>query len=1077
MADQNEKSPGRTASDAIKAAVDIAKASAKAAAGDLGGAATDLLKNKQIRQTIIAIVLLLCFVLMFLSMGLGAAIIAVIMAIIDMWCENWDANWQESGIASNGNVLHLYIVGGPTAFVSTAWDTLVGLFKKDDGNPHTSEVLNQDYYDDTINSVKDYEALAGKDGALMDRLNLIKGRVKERGEQVVNETEMEYLIEAYSLTIANRLYELFHHPFLYAGVDWDNCDINIDKSVFELSDIQSLKILAAYCVQHDCDMTEIDMWDLMDYCGWYNPFIEDKDDDFYTGNNTFNKNCNVTALEEICGIIKPGDRLDERVEAFETPTLETWSGTCAPQWYYEEKAQIKDYKDRYDLLLAAGETDAIATMYPIPVNKKGEIDYSAFQKLKDTKTYGLVNYIYTASNASMLVSRSPYEGIDAPVREFLEMLKDAAFGLWTQWDAANQAMDPMLRQKNNGKHCVVTWNIYENNGRIEEDYFAAVRAVEILTRPGVSLTVRRYSTLPMSQDQEIWPTIINEETKDTNAAIDKENNYVALFEFLRPNEHYEVYFKETKVINGQEEVVYTYYESFDTIFGENSQNKYQSYKLRFQVNITYAARSLDEIAVDLLGLWPGALQDKISGPNGLTYAQGHTGNTNLVYSWTDTFTDANGKKRTLTFDRLQGYQYESYIDYITGVASMLNIDTAGMILPQYGPDDSIVSVALKEYEYYSANKMYGGKRYWQVLRSKLSHVEDTDPWNIAFVLGCAYQCGYLQDGGCFSRLDEYGWPTWCVGFMQAMEQTDGAMVTSSTSFKPRAGDLVFFGTSVGDQNPSRVAIVVDITHDGKLVTIEGDYDGKVARKTYDTSKIGESHWVEHEKKRMVITHFMRLNHSALRSQPPAYKTVQGDIIKQTDSAYVLVMGGGKKVLLAGYPRFRISQLYSVIETIKKLYPDVDTEKVIEAVNEYDTAAFVQEWYNLIVEFGAAEFSQMTFSIAAQLFVEPIIKDQRIYNSFDWAKTEVREEIVKLLASTTDQAATLSSVLARMTKDFDNSVSDHDLLKYLMTDNRLRNLLEASADGLWPTDPEALRTDWLKIVDKTMNEIRNQYLRS
>ena len=201
MADQNEKSLGRTASDAIKAAVDIAKASAKAAAGDLGGAATDLLKNKQIRQTIIAIVLLLCFVLMFLSMGLGAAIIAVITAIIDLWCKNWDENWLESGIASNGNVLHLYVVGGPTAFVSTAWDTLVGLFSKDDGNPYTSEILNQEYYDDTINSVKDYEALAGKDGALMDRLNLIKGRVKERGEQVVNETEMEYLIVPSSVPV------------------------------------------------------------------------------------------------------------------------------------------------------------------------------------------------------------------------------------------------------------------------------------------------------------------------------------------------------------------------------------------------------------------------------------------------------------------------------------------------------------------------------------------------------------------------------------------------------------------------------------------------------------------------------------------------------------------------------------------------------------------------------------------------------------------------------------------------------------------------------------------------------------
>lgn len=1077
MADQNEKSPANTVADTVKTIADTVKAATKAAAGDLAGAAVDLLKNKQIRQTIISIVLLLCFVLVFLTMGLGAAIIAVIMAIVDAWCENWDENWLEAGIKSDGNVLHKYIVGGPTTFVSTAWDTLVGLFQKDDGNPHTSENLDQDYYDDTINSVKDEEALTGKDGALMDRIELIKGRVKQRGEQVVDETEMEYKIEAYSLKLANRLYEMFHHPFLYAGVDWDNCDVNIDKSVFDLSDIQSLKILAAYSVQHDCDMRDIDMWDLMDYCGWYNPFVEDKDDNFYTGSNTFNKNCNVTALEEICGIIKPGDRLDERIEPFETPTLETWSGTCAPQWYYEEKAQIRDYKENYDLLIASDDP-AAKTMYPVPVDKDGEIDFSKFLRLENTKTYGLVNYIYTASNASMLVSRTPYEGFDAPAREFLEMLKDVAFGLWSQWDAAEQAMDPLLRQKDNGRHCLIMWQTYEEHGKLKHEYFANVGAPEILSRPGVSLTVRRYSpAIGMRPDQEIWPYVTDENTGNTNVAVDKENNYIAAFRNLLPNENYEVYFKETKVINGQEETVYTYYDSFDTNFGQQSLEKYQSYKLRFQVNITYAARSLDEIALELLGLWPGDLRDKISGTNGAEYAKGHLDNANLVYSWKDIFTDANGVSRAMEFTRLQGHQYESYIDYITGVADTLNINTAGLVLPQYGPDDSIVSVALQEYEYYSANKMYGGKRYWQVLRSEVKNVNEKDPWSIAFVLACAYQCGYLKDGECFGGMSQYDRPTWCAGFMDSMEKADGAMVTSSTSFKPRAGDLVFFGTSVGDQYPSRVAIVVDITNDGKLVTIEGDYDGKVARKVYDTTKIGESHWVEHKKQRMVITHYMRLNHSALRMQQPAYKMVFGDIIKQSDSAYVISLGGGQKVLFAGYPRFRISQLQEVIETIEKLYPDVDTEKVMKAVDDYDTSAFIQAWYDLCVEFGIAEFSQMTFSVAAQLYVKPIIEDQQIYNSFDWSKTAVREEIVKLLVSTTDQAASLSSVLTKMTKEFDNSVSDHDLLKYLMTDNRLHKILEEYADLLWPTDTAALQTDWLKIVDKSMNEIRDLYLRS
>ena len=115
--------------------------------------------------------------------------------------------------------------------------------------------------------------LTGPDGALMKRINLIKDRVKQRGEQIVEYAEFQYDFQTLGIGIGEALCEVFSNPILFGGVDFDKCKVEIDTSPFELTDLQAIKILAMFSIQYDADMSSVEMWDIMDYCGWYVPGI------------------------------------------------------------------------------------------------------------------------------------------------------------------------------------------------------------------------------------------------------------------------------------------------------------------------------------------------------------------------------------------------------------------------------------------------------------------------------------------------------------------------------------------------------------------------------------------------------------------------------------------------------------------------------------------------------------------------------------------------------------------------------------------------------------------------------------
>ena len=75
---------------------------------------------------------------------------------------------------------------------------------------------------------------------------MIKARVAQRGKQLKTFATAQYALEAIGLSIGEGLALVLENPILYNGVDLSNSKVEVNTNAFELTDIQALKILAAY---------------------------------------------------------------------------------------------------------------------------------------------------------------------------------------------------------------------------------------------------------------------------------------------------------------------------------------------------------------------------------------------------------------------------------------------------------------------------------------------------------------------------------------------------------------------------------------------------------------------------------------------------------------------------------------------------------------------------------------------------------------------------------------------------------------------------------------------------------------
>ena len=406
MENENEskKSLQSTATN-VKQAAKLATDIGRVAAGDIS-AIKDLLLSESFWKIII------CFLLIISLVGfiMGGWIAALLEFFANSWQENWTENWEEQAIQSGGNRTKLNTTGWLASVWDTSWDVAGDFVDLITGN--TGEVLaaaimegvernnsniddpaiqaagknpEGDDFEQAAEAVKSTPALSQE---LIDRLDMIKGRVLQRGMQLAKAAREQYTGDSIFVTgiqeeIEKRIRKTTDSDRIDDGVNLtiftgysryiSSENTNIDTTCFELTDLQAVKLLAIFCIQHDCQLTDMDMWSLMDYCGWFaDNFIgEDPTSNLQDYSDTIY--AQVTPQAAIDSNLKDLGYSDDVLMGIEFPALNVpiWEGTCAPQWYYEERKQIQEHNEN----LQEGEDPWAAVVEYTAINHPFSTEY------------------------------------------------------------------------------------------------------------------------------------------------------------------------------------------------------------------------------------------------------------------------------------------------------------------------------------------------------------------------------------------------------------------------------------------------------------------------------------------------------------------------------------------------------------------------------------------------------------------------------------------------------------------------------------------------------------------------------
>lgn len=663
MAEEQKSKPNASqVAGNVKDGVNLAKDTARLAAGDVT-AVKDLLMNKIVIGIILAIILFIALI----SMCIGASITGVVEYVATSWEENWDENYTDQAVASGGNaeylsttgwVLTLFNTMGDTA--SNIYDSVVGIvetaFTKltnnsiangagtrdnsqllTDGIDYTGKVPQASDYEVTLQAILESAQL---DQALTDRLEMIKTRVKQRGLQIEKAAKEQYLenMDSEYVKIAQALSEQMETVMIendddsmvfYAGYNEELSEenFNFDLSVFELSSLQALKILTIFSVQHDCQLSDIDMWTLMDYCGWYDSdetgTLDDVADTIYevvSQTQTFGNDIG-TVIQEDQSI---------PVAIYEFPALEVpiWTGTCAPQWYYEEIAQIRLHNQQYEQYATSGNVPAgmisWAAIDGEDSNGITGINTSRFAKLKKTETFGIIDRLFYSAENNLTVNRSEYTPTDEWTQEQIEALGGDIAKYWTDYVWSGEEIETpeggnTLELCEDGTYSLIY------NGEIPPDEIT----VTYDQRGILSIKIETFTEIRVSL-RDLEGNIIGELTPES---------LEMKFSGLTPTTEYEIVKTiSTRTVthisaNKQIETSEITEEIIDTFITSNRPRTVQAYELYISVNLSFQARTVDEIAFDLLGIWPGSLSDTVQ-------VTGETSSGNTIGE-----TEVNGTKK------------------------------------------------------------------------------------------------------------------------------------------------------------------------------------------------------------------------------------------------------------------------------------------------------------------------------------------------------------------------------------------------------------------------------------------------
>lgn len=1048
MAEEPKQAPEKKFADDVRKAAHMGKSAVKAAAkagtGDVAGAVLEILKDEHFRKAIIAILLVFAFLTTACSMMVGTAIWGAVEHLCQTWAENWDENWEAQGVASNGSALYKYSKGLLKTVGGTAKETFQDLFSKnethevdgrDAANADLAGVSNPGYTDqdtqNTILSITEDGALLGADGALRKRLDMIKGRVEQRGKQILAAAETQYSLEALGNMAANQFKAYLETPDLYQGIS-EGSKVNVDLKAFELSDLQALKILAAYSIQYDCDPSSVDMWSLMDYLGWYDIGLEHLDADLST-DSIYNSVTSVTVGASNLSTVSVGaditDLLTEGSEdgsgkniSFSPLAVPVWRGTFEPQKYVETDAQIKAHNNQYwDKLEReknqiavqpenAGLTDDEITelakaripqkdqLWGIQEDRDSEIyGYEKF------KSYGLIDRMYTVSQASMTIE-AIHEDVDPTFRE-----KAASFfgQVATDWAEAPDT------------------NNYT-------DEFGSLFTPSAITWRGTT----DYTNIP---DDSTY-SLVDNTTGKSLGAFQAQDGAVEL-PGLTPATSYTLYAGSIQENHKPGE--------HDTIIctlstPENPWNGCSAYQLQVIINITFGSRDVDTLLRDVIGLWDGSLKNTVE-KDGSLFCKGHAGNGLMDLSWEVPMRDSDGTEVIRTFNRMTGYQQDAYKDTVLGMAATMGVSTTGLYADtgaHYG--ETMAATALAEYEYYTQNGLVGGGRYWDgYAASGGIRYGDNTPWCAAFVYYCATQCGYVGDGELFGS-------SWVLAVNPLWAQFDEQkqnMTHYDAGYVPSVGDLILFGdyapTDKRGSGLEHIGIVVKMDEDGTMWVVDGNNGNRCRLTAYRSYAIGSAGLGP-----TVIAGYI---------SPDYPQTGNTDLLYQQASGTMkpLTMASTRSGLfLAGLGRVTEAQMPEVLAELQKRYPELWTEDLGKF--ETDRDAFLNAWNDLAAA-KASAFGSAQLAISGRLYVQPVLTELRTTQKFDWGKTPFRQNILWAVCTMTDQTEAAEAVLTDLCLGQKNDVEDADL--WAAIQGKLQTVPQNYESALWPNATTAQKAGW------------------
>lgn len=805
MADQQDKSSANVQelAGAVKSGVQFAKAAGQAAAGNVPGAILSVLKDKNIRNAIISVILVVCLMFSCVAMAVGGVLIAIVDTVVQCWNENWESYAADSG----GSTLYLYTVGVVGSVFDTAYDSVVSLIdavgldfgshKVDGHDASNAELGGTDISkNDYLNALQAIADRSEIDRQIWKRIDLIKKRVEQRGKQIAAMTQLEALWNGISVVIGESLNAALSDPITFAGIDLENSSITLDTSAFELTDLQALKILAIYCAQHNCGLSEADMWGLMDYCGWYQPLdvIDSKELPLSQAGTIYDMTSSANTYSDLAGL-HAGSSIS-LTKPLPAPSVLPWTGKCAEQWVYDELAQISDYNK------------ADGTSYTF-------LNYDSLRKYR---TFSLIDTLYTSAYATVTITKMNYQGMTSWARDWLLDIRegiDSISAAIVDPELVDAIIDYILETTLGGIPVAVSLDGYamvlEENGTYYTILFPFTE--NHLPTDAQNRQLRSAT--------RFW--LQASDASGRSDKIDYRGEPVVVTDYVELGQTYDVMCEVPVLVHNKPILVdgepITETVRIDTITipqPQKNEDKNKTYTLAVDVEYGFAARSVDELAV-LLGLWPGDLTEVTTTDSGMQFANGHIGDPNYLLEWTDQRSETikGDNPVPVSFRRQDPYQIQSYRDQIRYLAKELGIDVTGAFQPETRPGQTMIDVARQEYAYYTVNNLLGGQRYWSAMASFDQEPYWNAKWDGAFVLTCAAKAGYISADGCFGNFGGGAWPYTPEGIYEAIVEYGSASVHTESDYTPQPGDLIFLGS---DGKAERIGIVDGFTEDGRDIT-------------------------------------------------------------------------------------------------------------------------------------------------------------------------------------------------------------------------------------------------------------------